>query len=65
MRPEMWAMISWPFSRRTRKVVLGNVSMTVPSNSMESSFDMRFQICAGGRKAEHFTRDWQEKAKLC
>ena len=37
---EMWAMISCPFSSLTRNMVLGSVSVTVPSNSMESSFDM-------------------------
>src|SRR5688572_18669564 len=38
----MWAMISWPFSRRTRNMVFGRVSATVPSNSITSSFAMRF-----------------------
>ncbi|RDZ29708.1 hypothetical protein DX914_05600 [Lysobacter silvisoli] len=36
----MWAMISWPFSRRTRNMVFGRVSATVPSNSITSSFAM-------------------------
>src|SRR3546814_15448496 len=41
MRPEMCAMISWPFSSFTRNMVFGRVSEIVPSNSMTSSFAMR------------------------
>src|SRR3546814_13657640 len=41
MRPEMCAMISWPFSSFTRHMVFGRVSEIVPSNSMTSSFAMR------------------------
>src|SRR3546814_21028845 len=41
MRPEMYAMISWPFSSFTRNMVFGMVSEIEPSNSMTSSFAMR------------------------
>src|SRR3546814_18513730 len=41
MRPEMCAMISWPFSSFTRNMVFGRVSEIVPSNYMTSSFAMR------------------------
>src|SRR3546814_12931844 len=41
MRPEMCAMISWPFSSFTRNMVFGRDSEIVPSNSMTSSFAMR------------------------
>src|SRR3990167_5713125 len=45
MRPEMWAVTTWPFSSFTRNTVLGSVSRIVPSNSMESSLDMlRFRM---------------------
>src|SRR5690606_9264380 len=64
MRPEMWAMISCPFSSLTRNMVFGRVSETVPSNSMTSSFAMR-PVSVGGRQvptlktADHYaTRAW-------
>src|ERR1700739_138144 len=42
--PAVWAMISWPFWRRTRKVALGSNSLTVPSNSSNSSLAIRPQL---------------------
>src|SRR3984957_11522349 len=42
--PAVWAMISWPFCRRTRKVALGSNSLTVPSNSSNSSLAIRPQL---------------------
>src|SRR6185437_12703330 len=39
--PAVWAMISWPFCRSTRKVALGKSSLTVPSNSSNSSLAIR------------------------
>src|SRR5690606_7331375 len=47
MRPEMCAMISWPFSSFTRNIVFGRVSEIVPSNSMTSSFAMRPGLLRG------------------
>src|SRR5438132_5910586 len=35
--PEMWAMISWPFSSRTRNCVLASDCVTLPCTSMASS----------------------------
>src|SRR5215469_9033150 len=55
--PAVWAMISWPFCRRTRKVALGSNSLTVPSNSSNSSLAIRPQLISGepGRRL-HRTR---------
>src|SRR5690348_2968634 len=47
MRPEMWAITTWPFSSCTRNMVLGKVSSTVPSISMTSSLAM----CSGNERA--------------
>src|SRR5579863_974810 len=51
--PAVWAIISWPFCRSTRKVALGSNSLTVPSNSSNSSLAIRplqnatGKVCSG------------------
>src|SRR5580692_839011 len=35
--PEVWVRTSWPFSSFTRNIALGKSSVTVPSNSSNSS----------------------------
>src|ERR1700689_4484095 len=48
--PAVWAMISWPFCKRTRKVALGSNSLTVPSNSSNSSLAIDPQLGAVMRR---------------
>ena len=38
--PHIVANIIWPFSRRTRNIVFGNLSSTVPEKTITSSFAM-------------------------
>src|SRR6476469_4377073 len=55
MRPEMWAVITCPFSSCTRNMVLGKVSWTVPSISMTSSLAMRSAVSG--------TRPWRPRKR--
>src|SRR6202042_1085323 len=58
--PAVWAMISWPFCKRTRKVALGSNSLTVPSNSSNSSLAIDPQLGAVMRR---FLAPKREKIK--
>lgn len=73
--PEIWASTTWPLGRRTRNMVPGRTCVTVPVNSIGSSFAMRISgrnspsAVTGGRRTvqkaparvqAEFYSDWQQ-----